>query len=314
MLSSNQIDKWRNQGYLIVRDFFNKKLMNNCVELMNSEYYDAESASKDFGSKGKLEFPSNTILDWISVDSDLIKCVKQLLNCYEILLIQSDAWGKAGKETDTEFSNNDQRMHMDYGNNTFLHPSSWSNPESVAAIVYFSDTNETGGKTAVVPRQGNYDELYQYPYINMPGQNKYKFYNDKTHSEEYFKKNYPDIYNFRKKLYNREILADTNKGDILFYRLDTWHRGTPVKKGKVRNVMNLLWKKKDCFWINNWNPGFSKKMYYGYLENFISLLTPDQRGTLGFPLPGDKYWNRENIKLLQFRYPNINILPYLSKL
>ena len=314
MLSSNQIDKWRNQGYLIVRDFFNKKLINMCIEFMNSKYYDEESACKDFGSKGDLEFPSNTILDWISVDSDLIKCVKQLLNCYEILLIQSDAWGKAGKETDTEFNNNDQRMHMDYGNNTFLHPSPWSNPESVAVIIYFSDTNETEGKTAVVPRQGNDDELYQFPYINMPGQNKYKFYNDKTHSEEYFKKNHTDIYNFRKKLYNREILADTKKGDILFYRLDTWHRGTPVKKGKVRNVMNLLWKKKDCFWINNWNPGFSQKMYYGYLENFISLLTPDQRGTLGFPLPGDKYWNRENIILLQFRYPNINIIPYLSKL
>ena len=55
-------------------------------------------------------------------------------------------------------------------------------------------------------------------------------------------------------------------------------------------------------------------MYYGYLEKFISLLTPEQRGTLGFPLPGDKYWNRENIKLLKYRYPSINILPYLSKL
>lgn len=314
MLSSYEIDKWRNQGYLIIRDLFNKKLMNKCIELMNSKYYDEESACKDFGSKGDLEFPSNTILDWISVDSDLIKCVKQLLNCNEISLIQSDAWGKAGKETDTEFNNNDQRMHMDYGNNTFLHPSPWSNPESVAAIIYFSDTNETEGKTAVVPRQGNDDELYQFPYINMPGQNEYKFYNDKTHSEEYFRKNHPDIYNFRQKLYDREILADTKKGDILFYRLDTWHRGTPVKKGKVRNVMNLLWKKKDCFWINNWNPGFSQKMYYGYLEKFISLLTPDQRGTLGFPLPGDKYWNRENIILLQYRYPSINILPYLSKL
>ena len=50
----------------------------------------------------------------------------------------------------------------------------------------------------------------------------------------YFKQNYPEIYKFRQKLYNREIFADTNVGDILFYRLDTWHRGTPVKKGKVR--------------------------------------------------------------------------------
>ena len=73
---------------------------------------------------------------------------------------------EAGKNTDTEFNNNDQ-MHMDYGNNTFLHPSDWNNPEYVAAIIYFSDTNETGGKTAVVPENGVNDELYQFPYINM---------------------------------------------------------------------------------------------------------------------------------------------------
>ena len=34
-----------------------------------------------------------------------IKGVKQLLNTNDILLIQSDAWGKAGKNTDTEFNN-----------------------------------------------------------------------------------------------------------------------------------------------------------------------------------------------------------------
>ena len=269
MLSSYEIDKWRNQGYLIIRDLFNKKLMNKCIELMNSKYYDEESACKDFGSKGDLEFPSNTILDWLSVDSDLIKCVKQLLNCNEISLIQSDAWGKAGKETDTEFNNNDQRMHMDYGNNTFLHPSPWSNPESVAAIIYFSDTNETEGKTAVVR-----DKVMMMNYISfhisMPGQNEYKFYNDKTHSEEYFRKNHPDIYNFRQKLYDREILADTKKG--IYYFTD-WILGIgehQYQKGKVRNVMNLLWKKKDCFWINNWNPGFSKKKcIMGILRNLL---------------------------------------------
>jgi hypothetical protein len=314
MLSINQINQWKNKGYLISKNIINKNLTLKCTELLNKKYYDEKTACKDFGSKGELEFFSNTILDQISVNLNIINCVKQLLNTNDILLIQSDAWGKAGKNTDTEFNNNDQRMHMDYGNNTFLHPSDWNNPECVAVIIYFSDTDETGGKTAVVPRNGVNDELYQYPYINMPGQNKYKFYNDKNHSENYFKQNYPEIYKFRQKLYNREIFANTNVGDILFYRLDTWHRGTPVKKGKVRNVMNLLWKKKECHWINSWNPGFSKKMYYGNLEKFIESLNPEQRATIGFPLPGDKYWDSKKIKLLKFRYPNINIKHYLSKL
>ena len=40
---------------------------------------------------------------------------------------------------------------MDYGNNTFLHPASWEEPEAVAAIIYFTDTHKTGGGTRVVP-------------------------------------------------------------------------------------------------------------------------------------------------------------------
>lgn len=47
-------------------------------------------------------------------------------------------------------------MHMDYGNNM------WSMPlegpaEAVAAIVYYSDTKDTGGGTAIVPRQSKVD-------------------------------------------------------------------------------------------------------------------------------------------------------------
>ena len=103
-------------------------------------------------------------------------------------------------------------------------------------------------------------------------------------------------------------------GDILFYRLDLWHRGTPVKKGEVRFVVNLLWKKKECFWINCWNPGWTKKMYYGYLEDLFTNMSPLQRSVLGVPLPGDSYWDIDKINLLKIRYPGINIEPYLIKL
>ena len=54
--------------------------------------------------------------------------------------------------TDTsKFKNTNQRMHMDYGNNTFLHPPDWDSPEAVSMIIYFSDVSITGGGTAVFP-------------------------------------------------------------------------------------------------------------------------------------------------------------------
>jgi ectoine hydroxylase-related dioxygenase (phytanoyl-CoA dioxygenase family) len=311
-ITQNEINQWKDEGYVVMNNVINNEIILNAKNHIENLYNQGELNIKDFGSEGKLEFPSNTIFDKISLDENIISIVRQLLNTDEILLMQSDAWGKKGSNNYQESSNNDQRMHMDYGNNTFLYPSNWENPEAVSLIIYLSDIKETLGGTSCVPRQGNNDELYQEPYINMPGINGLPFYNDKETAEKYFEKNNKDIYNFRQKLYQREKILKPAIGDILFYRLDLWHRGTPVKKGKTRFVINLVYKKKECFWLNIWNPGWTKKMYYGYMEDFITNLSPDQRTLLGFPKATDKFWTQEKIEQLTIRYPKIDIKPYLN--
>jgi ectoine hydroxylase-related dioxygenase (phytanoyl-CoA dioxygenase family) len=314
-LSSNQIQQWKEKGYIIVSNLIEPDLLNKCVEFMNRKYPNPDKACKDFGSdNGELEFPSGNIIDWISIHKNIISGVKELLYTDNILLLQSDAWGKAGYRKMGEMSNQDQRMHMDYGNNTFLHPSNWNTPETVANIIYLSDTSDTGGGTSVVPRLGDKDPLYQPPYINMPGQNRYNFYNDRSTAEKYMATVSSEMKRFREKLYQREIITTPKIGDVLFYRLDLWHRGTPVNVGKVRNVINLLWRKKECFWINTWNKGWTKRMYLGIIEKLFSDMTPEQRSVLGIPKPGDKYWDKNKLQLLKARYPNIDIYPYLSKL
>lgn len=309
-----EIKQWKEKGYTVIKNLFNKEIIQKCVCFLNEKFNNINSTNNDFGSNGELEFPSGKIIDQITINEKLIQIVQKFLDSENILLVQSDTWSKSGEINNNSQSNKDQRMHMDYGNNTFLHPSKWNHPEAVAAIVYFSDTSETGGGTAIVPKKGDKDELYQFPYINMPGQNKYSFFNNKKFAEEYFKKNHIEIYNFRQKLYNREIIPSYSTGDVLFYRLDIWHRGTPVLPNKIRNVMNLLWKKKECYWINTWNSGWTKKMYYGQLEKMFEEMSPLQRSLFGVPIPGDKYWTFENIQLLKQRYLNIDVNPYLSKL
>ena len=74
--------------------------------------------------------------------------------------------------------------------------------------------------------------------------------------------------------------------------------------------MNLLFKKKECYWINYWNIGLTRKMYDGFLEKMFTEMTPEQRSVLGVPKPGDKYWTLEKLEYLKARYPNINIQPY----
>ena len=78
--------------------------------------------------------------------------------------------------------------------------------------------------------------------------------------------------------------------------------------------MNLSWKKKECFWINQWNKGWTQKMYYGWLEKMFINMSPKQRSILGIPKPGDKYWTKKTLSNLKARYDSIDLMPYLSKL
>ena len=55
-------------------------------------------------------------------------------------------------------------------------------------------------------------------------------------------------------------------------------------------------------------------MYYGYLEELITNMSPLQRSVLGIPKPGDKYWNMHKIYFLKIRYPKIDIQPYVDNL
>jgi hypothetical protein len=57
----------------------------------------------------------------------------------------------------------------DYGNHTLVSPPGWYSPEAVAMIIYYSDSDEVGGSTALVPREGDTDPAYKWPLIAMPG-------------------------------------------------------------------------------------------------------------------------------------------------
>ena len=96
MLNLSEINEWKENGYCLVKNLIDKNLMNKCIKFVNSRFYDKETACKDFGSNGEFDFPTGKIIDYLSINKNIIKCVKQLLNYENILLIQSDAWGKAG--------------------------------------------------------------------------------------------------------------------------------------------------------------------------------------------------------------------------
>ena len=281
MLTKKHVQQWREKGWVIIKKFVNVK---ECQKDMQTHYpINAKKIIQDFGSNGETNFPCKyNSLNEMTVNIKLINSVKQLLNTDEILLTQSVAWAKycVKEQNKLSSSNHDQRIHMDYGNNYWTHPPKWETPDMVAAIVYYSDTKKTGGSTAVVSRRGDNDEVYQWPYTCMPGIAGKPFFNDRKTAEASMTKKDREL---REKCYQREVLPKPGVGDVLFYRMDLWHRGTPIKPNCVRYVHNLAWKKKEAEGINIWNKGWTQQMYYGWLEEFIASINNEQRKTLGFP-------------------------------
>ena len=242
---------------------------------------------QDFGSNGKGEFPCSPGLDQISLHPMLLAKARELLGTKHIRLVQSIAWAKYGVPSNGEQSNSDQRMHMDYGNNCYGMPLPGEPLQAVSMIVYFSDTEMTGGGTAVVPRRGVMDPVYQWPYVHMPGIAGIPFKNDRKSAEKLMD---PVARKIRQSCYARELRPKFSKGDVLMYRLNTWHRGTPVLPGQVRYTLNLVFKRADNEDIQVWNRGFTQKMYSGRLERFIGSLEPEQLETLGFPARDSAKW------------------------
>ena len=229
-------------------------------------------------------------------------------------------WKKTGIKLKkyTKYQNYDQRMHMDYPNHTLVHPPLWNEPTAVEIIIYFSHCEDTGGSTAVVPKENDNDPAYQWPYIMMPGVGKMDWVNDRKLAEEYIAENDKKMFKFRQALYKREKYVYFTPGTILFYRHDLWHRGVPIKYGKTRWVQNLTFGIRDSNCYEQWHGSITHAMYHvkddysRIVEKLIAKITPFQRSVLGFPKPGDPYWNEYTLEAVRKRYGSfgLDIEPY----
>lgn len=280
--------QWLTDGYFIARGLLN---VSGAIEDMHKLFPPSQVHSvQDFGNADEGSFPTRSHLNRISVHSKLLEIARECLGTPAIHLTQSVAWAKYGTPSENEQSNRDQRVHMDYGNHYWTSPP--EEPDMIAAIVYYSDTEVTGGATAVVSR--NIVHLYKRPYSHMPGIGGIPFINEKGAAENMMAKSAPKSAALRQECYEHEIRPEFKPGDVLFYRMDTWHRGTPVRDGQVRYVHNLTWKRADAEGICGWNPGFTRKLYYGPLEKFISEVEPNQLETLGFPARDSTKWEQSS--------------------
>ena len=324
-LTATQIESWRSAGWTLVSGIFDDALVSAlraaAAERFPEPGTEAASQTADFGSD--LVFPSNiSELNSLTLHPRLLGAVASLLGrpVADIRLSQSDLWPKYGREEKSAgaLDNMDQRIHVDYPNHTMAHPTEWHRPEAVEMIVYLSDVDECGGPTAVVPRQDPDDPAYRWPIVDSPGIADLDYVNDKERAEAYFAAERPALADWRAMLYQRERYVRFKPGDVLFYRHDTWHRGTPMKPGTLRLVQNLTFRRADCEWISTLHVGWAWKAYRRdkFLERLIATASLEQRAVLGFPQPASDYWSEATIDAVEARHGvfGMDMTPYRQAL
>ena len=295
--------QWRDRGYAVAA----LEQRQGVVAALRDQlgvYFENRPPTNDWGNNLELYFPTAKLpaLNRLAVLPQLLASAQRLLQTDRVRLIQCVAWPKYGDNPhDGAASNASQRMHMDYGNNTIAHPPPWDRPNVASAIVYLDDCNVTGGGTAVVPRRGDLDPAYKYPYLNMPGVGPFEFVNDRAAAERYMRRANPVGWRLRQELYDREVQLCPAAGSVLWYRHDVWHRGTPVKRGHVRFVVNMAWAKESAP-VCVWNPGFAQKMYSAFMREFLPTLSGPQLESLGFPSKSHPFWTPDTAEAVARRY------------
>ncbi len=335
-LTTEQARSWQEQGVALVSGLFDPALIDRVAQFADTQFPAPNSPEaagiRQFGSEGHVNFPStNAAFNELTLHPRLLQSMAQLLRCSvrELRLTQADLWAKYGHSADattavqdSEFKasqdNSDQRIHVDYPNHTLVHPTPWHRPEAVELIVYFDDHASCHGATAVVPRDGDDDPAYRWPIVDTPGVGELHYVNDKQSAEAYMARERPAAATWRQSLYQRERYARFQRGDVLLYRHDTWHRGTPMLQGRRRLVLNVTYRHARAEWINTLHIGWAWAGYQPGKE-FMRLLaqaTLEQRAVLGFPQPGDSYWCPQTIEAVQARYAafGMDMQPYIDAL
>ena len=279
------LNDWKTDGYALVEDFLAPTELATAQRELTTMFpsWDEYAAAPDRfrndplgGHMRELPFVGRG-LNAIALHHGLIGLAEELLGTDRITLLQAIVWAKYGGVDDF-----DQAIHVDYPSYTILYPVTRGRSEQVTFIVYYVDVDETLGPTCVVSRQHTRDQSLV-PYLRP-------------------RHTYPE-------LYRHERPMTARAGSILAYDIATFHRGSRIASPVgVRFTHHIVYSAATAtragahLWAN---PGLSAEM-----QALIEQATPRQRQVLGFPGPGDPYWDEQTLAGIAARYPKADLKPY----
>lgn len=283
-ITESQIELYLRHGYVIVPSFLTPAELSSARENMLRYYPTAQefeaaperySWIHDEAEHLQNEFPfAADALNDVSTHPEILSFVERVIGTSDVLLSQAAIWAKYADTGDFE-----QGLHLDYQGNSLLVPRDDGDYRQVNMILYYSDVDDEMGPTYVVSQERT-RELPLWP----------------THRP---RKRSPDLYR-----HERPVLASA--GDLLLFGMRTWHRASAITADSGARLSHHLVYRSARHGFQGYHL-WSRLGENEHLHRFIARATPRQREVLGFPKPGDAYWNDETRSAVKLRYPGIDI-------
>jgi len=294
--SSHHIDAWRDDGAVLVRNFFAENEIAT-IEADFERLYgrgkpdQAAEALDNFNGLGSFspaqftgvdDFPlmASAETNLIGLHPALIDFAKQALESDDVRLYQCHSWAKFTGDADYE-----QPFHCDFNNHTLTVPSDDLALQTINFVIYFTDVTDDLGAIHYVPHSLS-DPL--------TGEDRASFIADK-----------PDLQVSLKQV---ELSGAGPRGSVFAYGIDVYHRGTNLTRpGGHRYTMTASYKRagNDMIGFSAWPHEFLKPWAIVFAN-----ASPEQLACLGVPRPGDPFWTERTLRRAQERWPGWDLQTY----
>ena len=286
-LSREYIDSWKQNGVIVIENFFDQNEMQTIRGDYERLYGDKGQLtpnltdfSKQFDIIDVLPYAGSVNLNLISLHPALIAAAKSLLEVESVHLYQSHTWAKF-----TGSSNYEQKFHCDFGNHTLTVPSTELASSTVNFLIYVSDVTAEHGPFEYVPKSVS-DKILGERALLIP-----QFDNERYEQLQAAAKS---------------VLAPS--GSLIIYGLDVFHRGTNLTGAHAaRFSMTVSYKRSGNDGINFHSWQHTRTRDWSLI---IEHASPEQLSCLGIPLPGSKFWNDTTLAQTCERWPKWDATPY----
>ncbi len=308
LLSASQVAHWQEHGYVVLHGLWPVDLVErgraSCEQLLTAEpeLVPADRCSPSADALLSAEqhnmrqhyFPFRSAqhaLNEITLWPGLLAAARQLLGVVapvEVLLASSMCMAKTASDGTVgaeHFATGAQPHHLDHVNESLVEPISHERlPWSVSCILYYDHVDHVGGPTAVA----------------ACGATAHGASRDSAWTQSASQ---------RTALYQDEVAVQFRPGTCLLYRIDTWHRGTPVIAGRTRYTQHISMRRSDATWMQS-DSWLRDRWGDPYLTSLIGSLNASQHSLLGLPPPYHPYWTETSILAAARKYEGFAVSEY----